>query len=124
MILIYVCLAILAIIVYIVFGFWIMLIESDYRTSFKSLHQLMVEHKMNWMIKNDPQQYNKDINGNYWRIYQGLLNNSYSWQSMYEDQNVKKFIETLDIVVLIFWPIFIMIDGVRYTKNELDSSKL
>lgn len=124
MILIYICLIILALIVYVIFGFWVMLIESEHQTSFKSLHQLIVENKMNWMIKNNPQQYNKDINGNYWKINEDLSSNCYSWQSMYEIQNIRKLIEVLDIIVFVFWPLFIAIDGVRYIKNDLDNSSL
>lgn len=39
--------SILALIVYFVFGFWTMLIESNHQSEFKTLHRLIIENKMN-----------------------------------------------------------------------------
>lgn len=83
-----ICASILAMIVYFVFGFWTMLIESNHQSEFKTLHRLIVENKMS------------------------------------KDADISKFINNLDIMVLLFWLPFLLIDSVRYVKFELDNNNL
>ena len=105
-------------IIYGVIGLTILNFETEvnYLFKIKSIYYYLLDYKLQYLCKSKPNNYIYDNEKN---IYWYYKDNSNVGIPVYESSDVENFDNIIYKIILIFWPIFFIIELVRIIINEI-----
>jgi len=105
-------------IIYLLFGLVILNFETEFNYLFKikSIYWYLLDYKLQYLCKSKPNNYKYD-NEKY--IYWYYKDNSNTGIQVSESPDIESFDNIIYKIILIFWPIFFIIELVRIIINEI-----